>query len=326
MQAAQNVGMRACAGFLLQPGKTTMTWPPHEVRPVDLEAFDERFRRYRLISPADQKQMAASLLRDGQLSPVVVCQLDQAHVLIDGFKRLAAARTLRGFSTLSARCLQVDQQHAKAAIYRLNLVGRAPQELEEAWIVQALVQEDGLSQVAVASLLGRHKSWVCRRLALLEKLCEEGKHDLGLGLLSPTAARQLVRLPRGNQVQALETARRESLSSRELQTVVDLLLAAGTRQKKDFVLEKPRQAIRQAEGFSVQPYDPRLSAAGNRVNKQLAFLLDSLARMETWLVQRGRGELAAVDGPLLREPLERLVQQSQAVAESGRDFLKELEA
>ena len=108
--------------------------------------------------------------------------------------------------------------------------------------------------------------------------------------------------------------------------MVDLLLAAGTRQKKDFVLEKPRQAIRQAEGSSVQPYDPRLSAAGNRVNKQLVFLLDSLARMETWLVQRGRGELAAVDGSLLREPFQRLVQQSQAVAESGRDFLKELEA
>ena len=165
-----------------------MTWPPHEVRPLDLEAFDERFRRYRLISPADQKQMAASLLRDGQLSPVVVCQLDNVHVLIDGFKRLAAARTLRGFSTLAARCLQADQQHAKAAIYRLNLVGRAPQELEEAWIVQALVHEDCLSQVAVASLLGRHKSWVCRRLALLEKLCDQAKNDLGLGLLSPTAA------------------------------------------------------------------------------------------------------------------------------------------
>ena len=36
------------------------------------------------------------------------------------------------------------------------------------------------------------------------------------------------------------------------------------------------------------------------------------------------GELAAVDGPLLRESFERLVQQSQAVAESGQDFLKEL--
>ena len=44
-----------------------MNWPPHDVRPLALEAFDERFRRYRLISLADQKQMAASLLRDGQL-------------------------------------------------------------------------------------------------------------------------------------------------------------------------------------------------------------------------------------------------------------------
>jgi hypothetical protein len=174
-------------------------------------------------------------------------------------------------------------------------------------------------------LLGRHKSWVCRRLALLEKLCEEAKNDLELGLLSPTAARQFVRLPRGNQTEALEAARRASLSSRELQTVVDLLLAAGTREKKHFVLENPRQAIRQAEGSSVRAYDPRLSSAGNRVNKQLAFLLDSLARMETWLVQRGRGELAAADGPLLREPFQRLLVQSQAVAESTQDFLKELE-
>lgn len=124
-----------------------------------------------------------------------------------------------------------------------------------------MIHEDGLSQVAVASLLGRHKSWVCRRLALLEKLCDEARHDLSVGLLSPTAARQLVRLPRGNQAAALQTARDNKLSSRELQTVADLLLAAGTRQKQDFVLEKPRQAIRQAEGSPVRPYDPRLSTA-----------------------------------------------------------------
>jgi hypothetical protein len=33
-----------------------------------------------------------------------------------------------------------------------------------------LVREDGLSRFEVAALLGRHKSWVCRRLALLAKL------------------------------------------------------------------------------------------------------------------------------------------------------------
>src|SRR5216110_2888495 len=55
-------------------------------------------------------------------------------------------------------------------------------ELEEAWIVQALVREDGLSQSEVAELLGRHQSWVCRRLALLEKLCADVQIGTGGGV------------------------------------------------------------------------------------------------------------------------------------------------
>ena len=78
---------------------------------------------------------------------------------------------MRGMTTLSVRLIDVDDRRAKAAIHGLNQTGRRPHELEEAWIVQALVREDGLSQAEVAELLGRHKSWVCRRLALLEKLC-----------------------------------------------------------------------------------------------------------------------------------------------------------
>ena len=51
----------------------------------------------------------------------------------------------------------------------------------------ALVREDGLTQPQAAELLGRHKSWVCRRLALVEKLAEEIKAELRLGLVTPTA-------------------------------------------------------------------------------------------------------------------------------------------
>ena len=61
-----------------------------------------------------------------------------------------------------------------------------------------------------AELLGRHKSWVCRRLALLERLGEEAREDLRLGLLTPTAARSLVRLPVGNQVAVLTCIRRDA--------------------------------------------------------------------------------------------------------------------
>ncbi len=92
----------------------------------------------------------------------------------------------------------------QAAIHGLNQTGRRPYELEEAWIVAALVREDGLSQSEVAELLGRHKSWVCRRLALLEKLCPEVRQDLEVGLLNPTAAREIARLPAGNQSEVLD--------------------------------------------------------------------------------------------------------------------------
>lgn len=300
------------------------TWAADELRALPLEAFDERYRRYRLSVPEAERAMAGSLRRYGQMSPVVACVREERAVLVDGFKRLTAARSLRGLETLLARRVELDERSAKAAVYALNCVGRQPQELEEAWIVQALVREDGLSQVEVAELLGRHKSWVCRRLALLEKLCDEAREDLRLGLLSPTVGRQLVRLPAGNQVEALAAARRESLTAEELRGVVDLLLASGTREKTAFVLEKPRQALRQAEQPTVRSWDPRLSSAGNRVSRQLGLLLEQLAGMENWLHHRGRGELALCDRQLLRERFARLVEQGQMVAELTKDFLEEL--
>src|SRR5438132_12992708 len=164
--------------------------------------------------------MARSLDRYGQLSPVVVCQREGHYQLIDGFKRLGAARGRTAMSHLSARVMEADDRAAKAAIYGLNRAGSRTRELEEAWIIHALVREDGLSQVEVAELLGRHKSWVCRRLALIERLGAKARDDLRVGLLTPTAARQMVRLPQGNQAEVLDAVRREALSSAELACVV----------------------------------------------------------------------------------------------------------
>ena len=102
--------------------------------------------------------MLKSLLDYGQMSPVVVCQLDGQTVLIDGFKRLRAARTLKGHDRLVTQFLETDEQGAKAAIFNLNRIAGRPVELEEAWIIYALVLDDGLQQIEVAQMLGRHKS------------------------------------------------------------------------------------------------------------------------------------------------------------------------
>jgi ParB-like chromosome segregation protein Spo0J len=300
------------------------TWPAGEMGSLPLERIDGRLQRYRLVQPKEEQRMAQSLERYGQCSPIVVCLLEEDYVLIDGFKRLAAARRLAGVSCLQARRMEVDEQGAKAAIYNLNRIGRRPLELEESWIVQALVREDGLSQVDVAQLLGRHKSWVNRRLAMLERLCEPACEELRLGLLTPAMARQLTRLPRGNQAEALTTAREAALTSRELSGVVDLLLASSTREQTAFVLSDPRRALRQSEERFVHHWDPRLSVAGNRVARRLGLLLDNLAQMQSWLRYQGRGQLQACDRAALESGFQRLVTETQLVSELSADFLEEL--
>ena len=291
-----------------------MSWDDGIIRPVALAALGQRYRRYRLADPPAEEAMAGSLRRWGQLSPVVACGRQEQLEVLDGFKRLGAARQVTGWGTLSVRVIDVDERTAKAAILGLNRGQRPVRELEEAWIVQALVRDDGLTQVEAAHLLGQHKSWVCRRLALLEKLCVAVKEDLRLGLLGPALARQLTRLPAGNQEAVLALSRRQTLTAQEVSGVIELLQAASPEQAA-FVLERPREALAQARGLPTALRDPRLSRAGNWLARQLAQALEALVRMEHWLRTPGERELTERDRQIVQPLLERLGDQADVVAE-----------
>ena len=297
--------------------------PALEVRAEPLPQLGERYRRYRLADPHAEQGMAQSLGRWGQLTPAVVCQRGGQWEVVDGFKRLAAARLL-DWPTLLVRRLEADDERTiKAAVYRLNL-GQHLQELEEAWLVQALVREDGLSQVDVAELLGRHKSWVCRRLALLEKLSDSVRGDLEVGLVPPSLGRQLLRLPVGNQAEVLGVARRDALTAVEVQGVVDLWLGAAGETQRQHLLTQPREALRLAQTRSCWQYDPRLSAEGNRTARQLGRLLEELLRWLAWLRCPGLLRLARSDGLLLRPALEQLLQQTASVLDETRTLVHDL--
>jgi ParB-like chromosome segregation protein Spo0J len=291
-----------------------MGWDDGMVRPVSLEALGQSYRRYRLADPLAEEAMAASLRRWGQLSPVVACAQGEQLEVLDGFKRLAAARQLVGWTTLSVRVLDMDEPTAKAAILGLNRGQRPVRELEEAWIVQALVRDDGLTQVEAAHLLGQHKSWVCRRLALLEKLSDAVKEDLRLGLLGPALARQLVRLPAGNQQAVLALTRRQTLTAQEVSAVIDLLQGASDEQTA-FVLARPREALAQTRSVPVALRDPRLSRAGNWLAKHLTQALEALVRVENWLRTPNERELRAGDREVLEPLLTRVGDQAGTVAE-----------
>jgi hypothetical protein len=68
-----------------------------------------------------------------------------------------------GFNALRARVLSLSEAAALASIVTFNRHGRGLTDIEEAMVVKALCRDQGLMQVEVAELVGRDKSWVCRR-------------------------------------------------------------------------------------------------------------------------------------------------------------------
>lgn len=194
---------------------------PRAVATTDL---GERLGSYRLRGEAPVRAIEQSLRRHGQLSALVVFRAEgNALEVVDGFKRLHAARAL-GWESLSVRELAGDVVAATIAVAALN-EGHALTELEEAWLCRALYREHRLGQPEIGRRLGRHKSWVCRRLTLAESLDEQVQADVRLGLVGPRAASEIGRLPRGNQPSASMLAQRRGLTVGQVARMVQTLVA-----------------------------------------------------------------------------------------------------
>jgi len=196
-----------------------------EMVDIPVNAMGESYGRFRLIHPGSEASVLESMRQFGQILPVVVVEgvEPDRYELIDGFKRLRACRKL-GSKSIQAKVLSLGVRPVKAAILQLNWKARSIREVEEAMIVQSLHRDDKLSQVEIALLLGRHKSWVCRRIALMEKLSDEVLSHLKLGLIGPGHGRHLTRLPRGNQERALSTIIKHRLCCRETEKLVAMLI------------------------------------------------------------------------------------------------------
>lgn len=188
---------------------------------AELADLGESLAQLRVLDAAAIRGMRESLVRHGQLTAVSAYpprDRPNSLELVDGFVRLRAAREL-GWAQLRVRVLSMDAAQAKAAMRLLNS-GRGLCELEEAWLVRSLYREDGLTQPEIGRLLGRHKSWVSRRLMLAESLDEAVQVDVRLGLLAARTAEALARLPRVNQPPAAEAVIKRGLTHHQVQRLV----------------------------------------------------------------------------------------------------------
>lgn len=214
----------------------------HTIIEVAVKEIGESFRSLRLVHPRSNAFMVRSIGKYGQLSPVVVGPQEKGfYELVDGFKRLYACREL-GQARLRARVLAMGPRGLKAAVIHLNWAHKSIGDLEEALVLQSLYREDGLTQQEIGLLLGRHKSWVSRRISLIERLCDEAVDHLRLGLVGASIGRELARLPRGNQEAALAVILKYRFTYREAERLVTLLLSRS-RWDREAILRFPGEIL-----------------------------------------------------------------------------------
>lgn len=199
-----------------------MQTPGDQERDLELAELGDGLSALRLCDASAIEAMRRSFARHGQLDALSVFVTGGQLEIIDGFKRVHAARAL-AWRTLRARVVDVDPAEAKILLVALH-DRRGLTELEEGWLIRSLYRDDHLSQPAIAARLGRHKSWVYRRLMLVEALDPAVQADVRLGLLAPRAAVAVSQLPRGNQHDLSGLVIRRGLTVRQTEIVVAELL------------------------------------------------------------------------------------------------------
>jgi ParB-like chromosome segregation protein Spo0J len=262
---------------------------------VPLDELGLKLSALRLCHPTSDDQMRRSLEQHGQLTAVAAFLDGERLELVDGFKRLRAGRRL-GWASLYVRTLAFDHATATAVIGALH-EQRGLTELEEGWIVHSLCREHGLSQGAVAQLLRRHKSWVSRRLLLVEGLDQAVQGDVRLGLLSPRSALAVAALPRGNQRRAAGLVIERGMTTRQAESLVRRLGELDSDQAREALMD----GWSETQASSMTKTRPR--SESEQVLAEAAVLMRVGVRLEVRLLD------ASIDASrpgVVREALTRL--------------------
>ena len=269
----------------------------NQIVELPLNEIDLRFHKFRPSRDSLVLKMVESMRKNGQLTPLVVGIENKVHVLLDGFKRYQAAASLK-MGTVFSLITPHRGALMKSQIYLLNH-GNDFSLIDEGLLVQELVNKDGLTQVEVGSLLGRHKSWVSRRLSIINNLESQIIEDIQLGLIPVGSAVWLAQLPRCNQGEVGSVIQYFSLGNREIKRFIELWRRNTDIEKRNFLIKHPLEAIEFSRNGYIDPSG--LSKLINIVSS-LRMFSDLLFRESL----KKRDPLKAKDGEVIKAELDML--------------------
>jgi len=146
---------------------------------VELSTLDLRYEDFRLKQAALEERLLGSIALRGIEEPLEGVDVQERHILLNGFKRYRCARKLK-IQTVPYASLGQDEVVAILNLLRISN-NRALGILEQAAFIDELRNSRHLSMADIAQELSRSKAWVSMRLGLMGELSPTLKAQLFSG-------------------------------------------------------------------------------------------------------------------------------------------------
>jgi ParB family transcriptional regulator, chromosome partitioning protein len=245
---------------------------------LEWHQLDLRYEGLRRRHPAQERQLLASVAELGQQAPIIVINQSSPFVVIDGYKRV---RILRRLGRDTIRSMGWSVSELEALLLERSLRQGSEDTLDQAWLLAELQLRFGLSLEELARRFERSKSWVSRRLALIQALPQTIQDQVRNGVLSAHAAmKYLVPLARANEQAARQLA--EAIvpfepSSRQVGALYQGW-QSGTERTRELILSHPQVYLQAQASQVAAPVSPAqrwlqdvgaLGGIARRVRRQL---------------------------------------------------------
>jgi len=199
-----------------------------------------RYETLRKRAPLAERALLGSLAEHGQQLPIVVVRQQSRFVVIDGYKRV---RALKRLARDTVRATDWPMEELEALLLERQLRCAAEDALDQAWLLAELQERFGLSLEELARRFARSKSWVSRRLGLIESLPKSVQEQVRAGELAAHAAmKYLLPLARANAAAAVRLAAAIAplkLTSRQVGAIY-AGWQSGTPRTRELILERPQ--------------------------------------------------------------------------------------
>ena len=187
---------------LLPKKKTNLVEESLEEGLRDIPITNIRAGKYqprRVFREESLEELAASIVSQGLVQPIVVRQIERGdYEIISGERRWRASK-LAGLETVPAILKEASDESVLAMSLIENIQREDLNPLEEAYAMQRLIDEFNLTHEEVAKSLGKSRSGVSNTLRLINldievaKLLSDGKIEMGhaRALLGAESSKQL---------------------------------------------------------------------------------------------------------------------------------------